>query len=816
MKKNINLTTSTFKVTCLILLLALCCFCTTLQAQKADKKDNITQSTFYDAQALYYALRGYNAFVVSTPPQGGDTGSIAQFGNAPAPDIIQPVPRANPGPGITPAPTPNLVATVAAVNNTVPANKPAVTPGQIFKVYELTSGKLLVDDVTQSNLDAFLNKHKFASDTARTAFINNLLIKNLSTDGLKMAGIAEAGPDQAQRFTKLKYYYHNNTYLNNFWGDVDYQTIETEVLNAESAKISGIGGGVPSVSVNDLADGLVRFYIARVNDEVNDAFFIHLQEVLSKIPELSILFPETLKSLNKIKVTNYNQSLNAIKSSYQTDIKNLLKNVSGLATISRYKNLINNHHELTLLFAACDLIAMVQQGNTAPDILYNLGNAPYIQAVKPNDYNAFIRMAAVVSNAFVDRKLGDDPTTSLSWILVKNLSILKDNDDLFRIFMGLFAENAQGIKIGNFDFYSQLNTNSKPVLDGRYIVYNFGETLNALNKKLQEASNTKLAASAKVGLYIDAAGQIFGLADKCLGVLPENVTVKERLIVKKIRTTYIPLLYTADSVAYHIEKQEYSAAVLAADELFTNLFAHRDKKTIDKEITSLTTLKSKSPADTSGVAEKIAALNTEKLTSDTLQNLQSDYLKYGAFIAAIAEAQSADDVKKAIQAFALPVGSSRIKKEHHFSWGLNSYVGFYHAWNQQFMTYNLPHREAGITAPLGMALNFSPSPSAGSFSLYGGIIDVGAIFTYTVNTDKSVQSEIKLGQLLSPSIGLVYGLPIISKYNIPLSIGTNYQWGPRLHGVDNAGNSILRAYTGRINIFIALDLPIVNFHVSQH
>lgn len=42
-------------------------------------------------------------------------------------------------------------------------------------------------------------------------------------------------------------------------------------------------------------------------------------------------------------------------------------------------------------------------------------------------------------------------------------------------------------------------------------------------------------------------------------------------------------------------------------------------------------------------------------------------------------------------------------------------------------------------------------------------------------------------------------------------IGMNHQWRPQLKSVDSNVNWLLSALTGQANIFVAVDIPIVNF-----
>jgi hypothetical protein len=766
----------------------------TVQAQIKAAAAPMVQSTFYDAQALYYALKGYNAYPVYLPGKNKTIQSAAATPNPVAGRSTATNPtRSNNGPG-------GAGPGAATVTTTI----------KQYEIIELTTGKILLDMCPQDSVRLILSQHTFSSGAEKVAFISSILARNAHSADTT--------------FSTLSPLYAGNTYLNWIFSN-DNNRVQLALEAGRSQQVTealantvpdlggsiiGSGSGLPTV--NTLVEGLADFYIQRVNDEVDEAFFIHLQNVLGQYKELGILFPKTLASLSKISVTSYTQSLNALKSAYQTDLKNLLGNVSGLTTLTKYQTLIRNHPVLTTLFATCDIIAMVRAGKSVPDMLYSINNQPYIQSTGTNDYSSAVKLAAVISNAFVDVQIGGPATTSLNWITPSKLKILK-NDTVFRLFMGLFAQNATGIKIGNFDFSQTLFKNSAAVISGKYIIYNFPQAFSALTVQIDSANSAK-SISSKVNYYINIAGQTLDLANLALGILPSDQTSTVRADIQKIKTTYLPLFYQADSVIYHIQNKEYGAAIYAADTLVNQVMNALNldyKKAIGGAADSLKT--------TGSTAQMGTTLNNEikKLAADTalIHDVQTFYLKYGSFIAAIAEAQNPTDVKNAIQTFALPTGSSRIKKEHYFSWGINSYVGFYHSWNTNSAQNNMPAQEWGITAPIGIAVNAGHF-LGGSITSYFGVIDIGAIFSYTASTNNTVQSQIKLGQILSPSAGLAYGFPIIKKYNIPLSVGANYQWGPELKNVDNNGNSVLSKFTGRFNIFLAIDLPMFNFSVSKN
>lgn len=734
-----------------------------------DKTPALKQSVFYDAQALYYALKNIRAFpIYLRSEQVSQTTTVNQLDSS------------DPGPGgrtIDGNTGPNAVVITSRSSNSQTVSSRTV---KHYKIVNSITGDILVADCIDDELDNTIKKFKI-TESEKTALISSLLCHN-------------AGIPLLSDYANIKREFSSNYYFNAIFDSEKFK----ELQSGGGSAVTSLSGSVPSM--NTLAEGLAGFYIDRVNEEINDAFFIHLQEALSKYPELRILFPNTLTSLDKIKVTSYQQSLNVIKAAYQADLKELLHNISGLATLQKYQQLVNNHPPLTLLFATCNLLDMLQQKKSPADILYTLGTAPYVQLPliknkNTNDYASVIGLAAAISNAFININLSDPRAISYQWVSNEAISSIINNKEQYKLFMGLLCLNIKHIHIGNINIYKTLtdSTVASKICAVPTVANNFVNLINTLKSTILTL-NSANGVSSKTALYIDMAVEFTGTAKYLINLLPVEARTTATSRIEAINNYYIPLLYQTNRVVEQLENKAYSAAIFQADTLVIQI----------------------QEAVTSAISESKGSIRDSlKNLQTVLQEAHECYLKYGPFIAAVAEAQNANDVKNAISAFALPVGSSRLKKEHRFSWGLNSYVGLYYSWNSNHTGNNLPRNERGITAPLGIAANWKLPNRLGSISAYGGIIDIGAIFSYKVNTDNSVQSQIEFGQLLSPSLGLVYGLFMAKKYNIPISIGYNYQWGPRLKNIDKSGNSVLSALTTRHNLFIAIDIPLLNFHVSN-
>ncbi|MBC7865314.1 MAG: hypothetical protein IAF38_20225, partial [Bacteroidia bacterium] len=190
-------------------------------------------------------------------------------------------------------------------------------------------------------------------------------------------------------------------------------------------------------------------------------------------------------------------------------------------------------------------------------------------------------------------------------------------------------------------------------------------------------------------------------------------------------------------------------------------------------------------------------------------------LKYGTFIALVANAQNSNEVQAAIEAIALPAGSYSVKRNTLWNISLNGYVGFGYDWGNpgNLNTEGSKIRDAanlnwGITAPVGFA--FSTGTCAkkcvGSFSLFLSLIDVGSIANFRINNDTTVLTrKITVGDIFSPGATFIYGIP-----KMPLSISGGVMYKPALAYTYNQQNFLDVPGMFRFNISLLVDIPILN------
>ena len=224
-----------------------------------------------------------------------------------------------------------------------------------------------------------------------------------------------------------------------------------------------------------------------------------------------------------------------------------------------------------------------------------------------------------------------------------------------------------------------------------------------------------------------------------------------------------------------------------------------------------------------------------KIADDTLKKLY----KYGTFMATIVQAKSSDDIENAIEAFALPAGSSRIKRESLFNVSLNAYAGVYAGYERikGFDKNQFKINSFGVAAPVGIAASIgarkflwtgNETRNHWSYTMFVSLIDLGAVAAFRFNNDSTViknnntedtlsasqSSSIQLKNIVSPGLFLSIGIP-----KSPLSVNFGAQLGPNLRSITstngtaklNFGNNIYWRYS----ISLVVDIPVLNFYTKS-
>lgn len=213
-----------------------------------------------------------------------------------------------------------------------------------------------------------------------------------------------------------------------------------------------------------------------------------------------------------------------------------------------------------------------------------------------------------------------------------------------------------------------------------------------------------------------------------------------------------------------------------------------------------------------------------------------EVFRYGAFLAAVAESKSPEDIKQAIRAIALPTGSYSIKRRSFGNISLNAYPGL--TGGAELIQNDLGRRWApntGFTAPLGLAFSWGYRGTIDnkkylanskyrrrvdrsldmrnnrfltghSGSLFFSLLDLGAVVLFRLDgNDNSLPEDIGFQQVFSPGVMYSHGFP-----NLPISIMAGAQVSPQLRKFGDAP-----ADSFRFNVGVTVDLPLANFHTRS-
>ncbi|WP_160710859.1 prefoldin subunit [Chitinophaga solisilvae] len=614
----------------------------------------------------------------------------------------------------------------------------------------------------------------------------------------------------------------------------------------------------------NIANGVADFLIQRAQEEINVAVFQRIKKILDKYPEFNILFPETYKLIGPIEAYNYAATLKALKDAVHNDVKGLMGHVASLYALPKYKVLNNEVPELTPIFALTQLVAELNNDAGPSQVISRISSAAYVQEPH-NNYAAFMQLAGKLSDGFLKQRLGQPDDKNYKYFTPDDLAYYSKNKPtvmagISKIFMGLIYQ-----QLGELSFYGngqayQVKDVLTPYANQTSLVVNNLLTavtaLDAANAALEKIRtdenqyrfmnpNKDLDRIKQYGIVLQ---QWLELASPFISLPPDNASAACQqfvAIMKEIRVFYLPTATSTLNIISQIEQKQYNLAVYQLAELFKlvnnyleakmELAGYREnlQKELDstgkavatlaenvivqkqKEINILKkTLESK---DANGVRQHVQSriilleaqlkelsAQKEKITAQLPKAKNILYqlpvlIEYTNLLVSLGEAENAEQVKQLLNATALPSGSSRIKKKTIYNLAVNGYVGWFMRSEDNTGGDGFTNTY-GITAPVGLSLS-TGFGKAGSASLFTGIIDVGAVVRYKLDEQGKYQQNVSIGNILSPSVQLVYGFP----WYLPFSLGLGCQWSTP---AEVAMNKI--ELKPHFNLFIAVDIPLYN------
>ena len=551
---------------------------------------------------------------------------------------------------------------------------------------------------------------------------------------------------------------------------------------ASNANVADLGGG--SSLASNLAQGTAKFLIERANQEINAAFFRRLKNAMENTPELQKLFPEVYKLTSTIETYNFDAALIALKTKLEEDLKNLLANIPTLAELDKYKAMLNEVPELTYFFALCDIMNGIRSEQNAGSIIHKVYISPYVQTPTTIQAN-ILKFSGLLSFSLRDAMLCDENTNAKGWIAPSDLHYdPKVLLEIFNYYIGFLAQAEPAVV---FRFTATDSVSLKEFLISKHdhvaeisgFIAGTYESLKTITGEIQiirklklNETDPKFIDEAKFEHYQKIAIEVVNITERTVK-FPDLFRTEQRDQILKnttaFKAVYIPAAEKVLSITANIEKRNYNEAIFKAGELVNILL--------------------------------------QKIKDKDEVKLAGNVFKYGQFFASVATAENGDDVKNAIDAIALPTGGSSIKKDLAFNIAVNGYIGYFRRHIKADDAFISGFTQSyGITAPVGFTFS-AGMRKGGSISLFTGILDVGAIAQYQLDTDANsgtttAEPDIEWGNIISPSVSLVYGAP----FYLPVSVGIGYQWLANNAKIKDDNYEL----TPRFNFMIAFDIPVVN------
>ena len=568
-------------------------------------------------------------------------------------------------------------------------------------------------------------------------------------------------------------------------------TTELKSLFATVPKGSLQMSRLPQLKVTNFADGLARFLVSRMKEELNVMFFDHFNKFLKAQPDTKALFPKTyfIMLLMSDRIYDYQSYLPTLREAFEQDLSGLLHSANEWVNDSPQEKSIlkffkDKPEALACVQLGIRIAQKVESGTKPGDILHEVKD----DSLRLDKIHLNVRPILQTTDLFSQSLRSNNPRRY--WITEEQFGAF-ENEIFVRIYLGLLYQQSKNQKI---------TFTNKKTLDGL----------------MRDATNAKekIKAQEQIREMVTSARQYMVSIKAQLIQIDESISLARENIEGAGLAGYFALSKKISGIIDETIKSGFLGSLIHIPQADIDLITQMEFY-LEHSINLLSgiTLKSYSAA----VFEVALILN--QATGDSSKKFTDGFIRYGTFMATVATATTSKEVQDAIEAVALPPGSALIKRSTPLNISINSYVGF-HGGTEYLRGGSGWSPIYGMSAPVGLALSTDirnkKKKQKGSISAFISLIDIGAVASFRIEDDSTQQlPEIKLGNIFAPGIYVVWGIG-----KTPLSIGGGWQKGPQLRAVNvpdpaNPGqfkNELKDGY--RWSIFIAVDIPLFNLYTK--
>lgn len=544
-------------------------------------------------------------------------------------------------------------------------------------------------------------------------------------------------------------------------------------------KAVGSGLGLPG---STFLLGLTDFLVQRTKQELNIAFFIELRKALNKSEEMRFLFPTTKNVLLEIddNIYQFKAFWELLRESFLIDLDNLVYNLDDYVQFSdRIKNPLARH----LMSDFFKIIELIYDKTTPANVITYLAENSYLQVLDSTADKTghlkilqdHLKILGVISKS-MEKQDG-----SGYWVDPQRIVDLLRDPITTAFYLGFLYEESKSLTIGNKTLAQHLsilvnNTDrTRQLLNIFKLFLNEANKLERLAKLIRTQNNTNRRSrnhTPPTAAQIDAEHKnYFNFSQGICDLILYANTFKKKLMggspMDSLVTRYLSIVGDLNTVTLEIKRQQYTSALVHA------LF----------------------------IIEKL-------LPQDSFKCQRQVLLKYGTFIATAVGAKTPEEVSSVIAAFALPPGSSAMKKYSKFSIALNAFVGV--SGGQETLNKGVgTNPYYAIATPIGVSFNMGFN-NYGSLGILASVLDIGALTSLRFKDNSASDlPDLKIENVFAPGAYLVYAVP---KY--PIAIGIGAQLGPNLRSVKDNNLNVVQASGWRWGAFLAVDIPIVSFYNS--
>ncbi|HXP52720.1 MAG TPA: hypothetical protein VN922_22390, partial [Bacteroidia bacterium] len=451
------------------------------------------------------------------------------------------------------------------------------------------------------------------------------------------------GPSDTNSTTVCKSY-SVNPYIKPY---LDCDKIAAGGVNLLSQSISSAGSSIGGLDVTNIATGIADFLVERGKEELEVAFFDKIKTGLNTgAPELRVIFPKTSVLLDNFDTWQYSNILSSLRESFNKDLQSILGDMINLDTVKAHASYSPDARkriatmitffqkpESKILLSALEIGNGVVTGEKIPNIIDSIASKHFLGGYTGSAYDIVpnaTNFIAIISNSIRSTNVNENYVNPDTLIASMKDSITRN------LFMGLLYQQLadSNVKFGN------LKVDSLLVTSVNYTTHTITYLQNLLTnaKDVNTAMNNLVAGKKKgekdLSSYWSA---IFQSANQFLKALDNTEVIDPKLkFPPEVQNVFNYSTQTL-TISQDIASQNYNGALVSLL-AFVNDF---NQQIITKE-----------PATGS----------TPAVNQQDISVMLKGMVKYVSFASNVVAAKTSDDVKNAIESFALPAGSYSIKR----------------------------------------------------------------------------------------------------------------------------------------------------------